>query len=324
MSRSIWNGTITFGLIAVPIKVHSATKDRGVHFHQVHAKDGARIKQRRMCSREGKEVTYGDVAHGYEVRGGEYVLLTQDEINAAAGERSRVIGLDEFVRAGEIDPVFYDRAYYLGAGKGGEAAYRLLHDGLERSGRAGLGRWVFHNREYLVAVRTSGDALLLHTMRFAAELVTARSLEVPKPSRVPSQREVEMARTLVESLQASFDPNAFKDEYRGRVLRLIKRKAKGHTIEIPEREQEPEQPDLMAALEASLEGTRKGSRASSRSGRSTGGGKAAAKGTGGGKAAAGRSKSAGKGRSKSGGKSAGRTGGKSAGRAAGTKRAARS
>src|SRR5437764_101581 len=152
MPRSIWNGTITFGLIAVPVKVHSATEDRSVHFHQVHAKDGARIKQKRLCSKEGKEVPYKEVARGYEVRSAEYVLLSKDEIDAAAGESAHVIALEEFVCAADIDPVFYDRTYHLGAGEHGQDGYRLLHDALGRSGRAGLGRWVFHNREYVVAV----------------------------------------------------------------------------------------------------------------------------------------------------------------------------
>src|SRR5436305_14694006 len=128
MPRTIWNGTIRFALIAVPIKVHSATDDRTVHFHQVHEADGARIKQKRICSKEGKEVPYKEVAKGYEVRDGEYVLLSQDEIAAAAGQNSRLIELEEFVCASEIDPVFYDRTYYLGAGDKGADAYRLLHD----------------------------------------------------------------------------------------------------------------------------------------------------------------------------------------------------
>src|SRR5436305_10212390 len=120
MPRSIWNGTITFGLIAVPIKVHSATEDRGIHFHQVDAKDGAQIKQKRVCAKEGKEVPYKQVAKGYEVKSGEFVLLSKDEVAAAAGERSRQIALEEFVSAPEIDPVFYDKTYYLGAGDKGE------------------------------------------------------------------------------------------------------------------------------------------------------------------------------------------------------------
>ncbi len=252
MPRSIWNGTITFGLIAVPIKVHSATEDHGVHFHQVHAADGAQIKQQRICSREGKEVPYKEVAHGYEVRGGEFVLLSKDEIAAAAGEGSHQIALEEFVRAEEVDSVFYNRTYYLGVGKDGADAYRLLHDALARADRVGLGRWVFHNREYLVAVRPIDGALGLHTMRFADELVPADALEPPAPSRAPAKREIEMAARLVDALHQRFDPSKFKDTYRDRVLALIEQKARGVEPTLPEPDERQESGDLMAALEASL------------------------------------------------------------------------
>ena len=254
MARSIWNGTITFGLAAVPIKVHSATEDKGVHFHQVHAKDGARVKQVRIWSKEGKEVPYKQVAKGYEVRGGEYVMLDQEEIDAAAGEHSKVIVLDEFVQAEQIDPVFYDRGYYLGAGNDGQDAYRLLHDALERSERVGIGRWVFHNREYLVAVRPLDGVLALHTMRFGDELIDADSLDIPKPSRRPNRREIEMASKLVDSLHARFDPSSFRDAYRDRVLDLIKAKARGEEPDLPEAPEPQEDQDLMSALEASLGG----------------------------------------------------------------------
>jgi DNA end-binding protein Ku len=271
MPRSIWNGTITFGLIAVPIRVHSATEDRSVHFHQVHAADGARIKQKRLCTKEGKEVPYKEVAKGYEVRKGEYVMLTQEEIDAAAGPRSRLIALEEFVCQKEIDPVYYDRTYYLGAGKDGADAYRLLHDALQRSDRAGIGRWVFHNREYLVAVRPLDDVLALHTMRFADELVDAGDLDVPSPSRKPTKREVEMAGQLVESLHGRFRPSAFKDTHRERILELIKRKAKGEQIELEAPEEPESTGDLLASLEASL-GKSKPRRGSSGRGSRSGGG----------------------------------------------------
>ncbi len=254
MARSIWNGTVTFGLTAVPIKVHSATDDKTVHFRQVHAKDGAQIKQKRICAKEGKEVPYKQVAKGYEVRGGEYVLLSQEEIDAAAGDRAHLIELEEFVRAEEIDPVYYDRGYYLGAGSDGEDAYRLLHDALERAARVGLGRWVFHNREYLVAIRPLDDVLALHTMRFEAELVDPDDLEIPSPSRKPTSREVQMAGTLVDSLHEQFEPEAFQDSYRQRVLDLIDAKARGEEPELPEAPESDGEMDLAAALEASLAG----------------------------------------------------------------------
>ena len=267
MPRSIWNGTISFGRVAVPIKVHSATEDKSVHFHQVHAEDGARIELKRICSKEGKEVPYEQVAKGYEVREGEYVLLTKDEIDAAAGERSRVIELEEFVRSEEVDPVFYDRTYYLGAGDKGDDAYRLLHDALDRCGRAGIGRWVFHNREYLVAVRPLKGVLALHTVRFADELVDASDLDIPNPSRAPSRREIEMAGQLVDSLEAKFRPSSFKDTYRDRVLDLIARKAKGEELDLQAPEVAEATPDLLAALEASLGKPKKESRSRSRTGR---------------------------------------------------------
>jgi DNA end-binding protein Ku len=252
MPRSMWNGTVTFGLTVLPIKVHSATEDHSVHFHQVHASDGAQIKQKRICSKEGKEVPYKQVAKGYELRGGKYVLLSQEEIDAAAGVRSRLIELEEFVRAAEIDPVYYDRTYYLGAGDDGEDAYRLVHDALLRADRVGIGRWAFHNREYLVAVRPLDDVLALHTMRFADELVAPGDLDIPKPSRAPAKREIEMAGQLVDSLHERFDPGSFADSYRDRVLQLIETKASGKEPEFPEISEHQDATDLAAALEASL------------------------------------------------------------------------
>jgi DNA end-binding protein Ku len=265
MPRSIWNGTITFGLIAVPIKVYSATESHTIHFHQVHGSDGARIKQKRICSKEGKEVPYKEVAMGYEVRGGEFVMLDKEEIDAAAGDRAHTIELEQFVDREQVDPVYYNRTYYLGAGSDGEDAYRLLHDALKRAGRTGLGRWVFHNREYLVAVRAGDDVLVLHTMRFADELIGVEKLDIAKPSRKPTDAELGMAEKLVDSLQKSFRPASFKDSYRDRVSELIKAKAAGEEIELPEYE-EPEAPDdLMAALEASLGNGKRNGKKNSRS-----------------------------------------------------------
>jgi DNA end-binding protein Ku len=255
VARSIWNGTIRFGLTKVPVKVHSAIEDHGVHFHQVHATDGAQLKQKRVCSKEGKEVPYKQVAHGYELRGGKYVLLSQEEIDAAAGDRAREIELEEFIGASQIDPVFYDRPYYLGAQKDGADAYRLLHDALAKADRVGIGRWVFHNREYLVGIRPLEEVLVLHTMRFLEELVETGALELARPSRKPAKREIEMAGKLVESLHDTFDPDQFEDSYRDRVLELIEAKARGEEPDLHEEPEGPESDDLAAALEASLAGT---------------------------------------------------------------------
>jgi DNA end-binding protein Ku len=257
--RSIWNGTVTFGTVVVPIKVHSAVHSETVHFHEVHAADGARIQHRRICPREDVEVAASDVVKGFEVAEDEYVVLTKDEVDAAAGERNRLVELEDFVDASAIDPVFYDKTYHLGV-RDADDAYRLLHDALERTGRAGIGRWVFHNREYLVAVRPLDGVLAMHTMRFAAEVVAPQDVEVAEPGRPPTEQEVDMAAALVESLHADFAPEDFEDTYRRRVLDYLEAKRDG---EAPEPEPEPEREasdDLAAALEASLAGARKGKR----------------------------------------------------------------
>jgi DNA end-binding protein Ku len=261
-ARSIWNGTIAFGLVNVPVKVHSATSDSGVHFHEVHLADGARIQHKRFCSKErNKEVPYEEVVKGYEVKAGEYVELSKEELDAAAGERSKVIDVTEFVPAEQIDPDYFLRSYYLGVREQGEPAkaYRLLHDALQRTDRIAIGRWTFHNRDYLVAIRPLDGPLVLHTMRFAAELVPPAKVELPKPQRKPSKQEIDMAAMLVERLHGPFDAQKYRDEYRDRVLALVKRKAKGQEIELPEREEPEPADDLAAALEASL-GSQKGPR----------------------------------------------------------------
>jgi DNA end-binding protein Ku len=250
--RSIWNGTIAFAGVFVPVKVHSATEDQSVHFHEVHVDDGARIEHKRFCSKEDKEVPYKEIVKGYEVSEGKYVLLEDDELKAAAGEASRVIDVEGFVCSGEIDPVMFAKTYYLGSQDDGKAAYRLLHDALEKTGRAAIGRWVFHNREYLVAVRPHADALAMHTMRFHDELVAADDLEIPTPSRNPSDRELKMAGQLVETLEAKFDPTAFEDTYRQRLLEYVEAKAKGKLDKLPKRTEAADPSDLMAALEASM------------------------------------------------------------------------
>src|SRR4028119_1985601 len=233
--RSIWNGTIAFAGVFVPIKVHSATEDQAVHFHEVYVDDGARIEHKRFCSKEGTEVPYKEIVKGYEVSEGKYVLLEDDELKAAAGQGSRVIDVEQFVCSGDIDPVMFVKTYYLGSQEDGRAAYRLLHDALEKTGRAAIGRWVFHNREYLVAVRPYEDALAMHTMRFSDELVAAADLEIPTPSRNPSDRELKMAGQLVGTLEAKFDPTAFEDSYRKRLLEFIEAKAKGKIDKLPKR-----------------------------------------------------------------------------------------
>jgi DNA end-binding protein Ku len=254
--RSIWNGTIAFAGVFVPVKVHSATEDKGVHFHEVHIDDGARIEHKRICPKEDKEVPYKEIVKGYEVSDGKFVVLEDDELKAAAGEQSRLIEVEEFVCAEDIDPVMYDKTYYLGAQDKGKDAYRLLHDALETAKRAGIGRWVFHNREYLVSLRPLDGVIGMHTMRFHDELVPAKELEIASPSRKPSDKELGMAGKLVESLEAKFKPEEFEDTYRERLLKYIEAKSKGKVEKLPQPSEAGDPDDLMAALEASISGSR--------------------------------------------------------------------
>ena len=252
MARSIWNGTITFGLVAVPVKVYSATESKTVRFHEVHAKDGSRIEHRRICPKDGKEVAYDDIVKGYEISKGKWVELTDDEIVAVVGSQLRRLEIDHFVSAEDIDPDFYERTYYLGTRDKGKDAYALLHAALEKSGRAGVGRWVFHNRERTVVLRTLGDVLAIHTMRFADELVDPGDFELGRVRRKPSGREIKMASALVDGLHTAFDPTEYEDTYREEVLALVKRKAEGKNIEPPEDVETEPADDLLASLEASL------------------------------------------------------------------------
>ncbi len=272
--RSVWNGTVTFGLVNVPIKLYSATESKTVHFHEVHAKDGARIEHRRICPKEGKEVDYDEIVKGYEVSEDQYVVLEADEVKAAAGDRGKVVHIREFVESAHIDPVFYEKTYYVGS-RDDEDAYRLLHEALRRSGRAGIGRFTFHDREYLVALRALDDVLALHTLRFHDELVSVDDLEIDGGRSRPGERETEMANRLLESLDEDFDPDAYEDTYRESVLDLIKRKAAGEEIDLAAQKEPEHGDDLAAALEASLGAGNGGG--SSRSRR--GGAKSKAKGT---------------------------------------------
>ena len=255
MPRSIWNGTITLGTIAVPIKVYSALENRSVHFHQVHARDGARIEHKRICPTENEEVPYSEIVKGFEVAPDEYVVLEKDESKAAAGPRSRRLDIEEFVDAAVIDPVFYERTYYLGV-RDAPDAYRVLHDALARTRRSGIARWHYHNREYVVALRALDGILAMHTMRFHDELVRSEALQVQEPSRRPTDREIEMAGALVENLHVKFDPQDFNDTYRQRVLDYLEQKRQGRAPEPPPAEHRPQSDDLLAALKASIDAGR--------------------------------------------------------------------
>jgi len=253
MPRSLWNGTIAFGMVRVPIKLYSATESKAIRFRERHIADGAAIEHRRVCVQEGKEIPYAETVKGFEVSSGTYITLSKEEIAAADGPGAHMLEIEHFARREEIDPVYYERTYHLGPGKLGDDSYRLLHAALKRSDRVGIGRFVFHNKAQLVALRALADVIALHTMRFADELVPAEDLDIPVPARKPSKLEISAAQALVDQLSSSFQPDEYEDTYREALLELIERKARGETIAAPERETIAPEDDLLGALQASLE-----------------------------------------------------------------------
>jgi DNA end-binding protein Ku len=255
--RSLWNGTLTLGLITVPVKLYSATQSKAISFKQAHATDGSPVQHRRFCAQEGREIPYAEIAKGFEVAPGEYVLFGKDEVKAAAGARTHVVDVEELVPAADIDPAHYDKTYWLGPGKGGDDAYRLVARALEKTGRVGIGRFTFHDRERIAGIRAADGLLRLHTLRIAEEVRDPGEVEYEPSRKAPSDREIEMAGRLVESLHEDFVPSRYRDEHRDAVLALVERKAAGETIEpAPAPAPQQDDDDLIAALEASLGGGR--------------------------------------------------------------------
>jgi DNA end-binding protein Ku len=262
MPRPIWSGSLSFGLVNVPVKLMSATRDLGVHFNQLHEKDMSRIEVRRVCTAENIEVPWEEVARGYELDSGEVVMLTDEELDAADPKKTRTIDIEAFVDLEEIDPIFYDHPYYLvpDSNEAAVRAYHLLRAVMERSGQVAIARFVLRTKEYLVAVRTRGDAITLTTMLFHDEVRSPEDVGIDGLPRA-KKAEVDQAVTLVKSLQRDFDPANYEDEHRKRLLAIIEKKRKGQEIEIPEEPEAPKPvPDLMAALEASIQRMKSGGR----------------------------------------------------------------
>jgi DNA end-binding protein Ku len=259
MARAIWTGAISFGLVNVPVKLYSATAPKAVRFHQLHDKDGVRIRQQRVCPADGEEVAYEHIVKGYEIAPDRYVIVTQEELDALDPRATKTIDLEEFVDLAEIDPVYYDNAYHLAPATGGAKAYRLLLSAMEEAGKVAIGRFVLRTRQQLCALRPADGVLMLSTMLFGDEVHAPQRLdELEALADVEATTpEVEMARRLIDSLAAPFEPQKYRDEYRERVLELIERKAAGEEIAVQPAAQEPAAvPDLMAALEASVAAVR--------------------------------------------------------------------
>lgn len=255
MARAIWSGSISFGLLNVPVRMYSAVARRSIALREIRESDSARIKHRRFAEGTDEEVPYDEIIKAYELTPGQYVPLTKEEMEALAPEKTRAIDVSDFVDLDEIDPMYFDSPYYLGPADGAEKAYGLLAKAMAASGKVAIARFVLRNKEHLAAIRSNGDVLTLTTMRFADEVVPAKELEiVPEKAQKPAKREQEMAEQLIDSLSTDFDPTAYHDEYREQLLKLIEKKAEGKEIVAADTEapKATKAPDLMAALEESI------------------------------------------------------------------------
>jgi DNA end-binding protein Ku len=256
MARAIWSGSISFGLLNVPVKLYSAVARRGIALREIRESDSARIKHRRVAEGTDEEVPYDKIIKAFEISDGNYVPLSKDEIASLAPNRSRSIEVEDFVDLGEIDPIYFDSPYYLGPAEGAGKAYSLLAAAMQASGKVAIARFVFRNKEHLAAIRPNDGVLTLTTMRFADEVVPAAELEdvLPAEKAKVAKKEQQMAEQLIDSLSTEFDPSGYRDEYREQLLELIERKAEGKEIVTPESEapQATKAPDLMAALEESI------------------------------------------------------------------------
>jgi DNA end-binding protein Ku len=259
MARALWTGSLSFGLVNVPVQLVSAVRDLDFHFHQLHEKDKARIEQRRFCSKEDVELTWEEVARSYDLDG-KQVILTDEELASVEPRKTRTIDIEAFVDLADVDPIYFDHPYFLvpaGDSEGTLRAYRLLVEVMAKTDRAALGRFVMRTKEYLAAVRVRDGALTLTTMLFHDEVRPTDP--IPIGGKKPAKQQVDSAVAVIEELSTEWDPESYKDCYRERLRRVIESKRKRRKIEAPEQEKEPAPaPDLMAALQRTLDNVKAG------------------------------------------------------------------
>ena len=260
MARAIWTGSISFGLLNVPVKLYSAVSNKNVSFRELRESDSSRIRHKRVAEKDGEEVPYDDIVKGYEISPEQYVIMTKADFEEIDPKKTRSIEIQDFVDLDQIDPIYFDHPYYLGPDKGAERAYALLTEAMNEQKKVAVARFVLRNKENLAAIRPMGDVLTMATMRFADEVVAPDEISeiMGEEAEPPRKAEVDMAKQLIESLSNDFDPSAYKDEYREELLALIERKAKGEgAVEVESEAPKPTKaPDLMAALEESLAAVR--------------------------------------------------------------------
>ena len=271
MPSAVWSGSISFGLVTVPVKLTTATRSRDVSFNQIEEGTGARIRYKRVSEQSGEEVPYDRIVKGYEIRKGNYVIVDADELKSFAPAATHTIEIEDFVDLADIDPVYFEQPYYVIPDKNAAKPYRLLVEAMTGLQKVAVGRIVIRSKEHLVAIRPVDGVLCVETMRYADEVVDIDSLEgVPGDDVTVNERELQMARQLVEALSGSFEPGKYHDEYREQLLDLIERKAAGEDIVAePAAEAPAKVLDLMAALEASLAKTGSGDAAGAGTARAT-------------------------------------------------------
>jgi DNA end-binding protein Ku len=270
--RAIWKGAISFGMVTIPIKLYTATEERDVRFRLLHRTDGAPIKEKRVCTADGKEVEWDDLVRGYEVAKGEFVILDPDEIDEAKPESGTTIEIGDFVEASEIDPIYFEKSYFLEPTDVGGKAFSLLRRALEETGRVAVARVTIRTRERLATLRTYDGTLVLETMFWPDEIRSTGALDLPEGADARVRpKELQMAQALVENLADRFKPENYTDEYRASLEELIKRKLSGEKRSAKRRKPQPKVIDLMEALEASVAKARGGSSASKEGRRRSGG-----------------------------------------------------
>jgi DNA end-binding protein Ku len=262
MPRALWKGTISFGLVSIPIELHTAVRDHRPRFRMLHAKDMSPVRFERVCAREGKPVAWEDLVKGFEYQKGRFVVLTKEDFKAAAIEKTRAVDIIDFVKADEIDDRYFETPYYVVPVKGGERAYALLREALRDVDRVGIAKFILRDAQHLAALEVIGDALVLTVMRFADELVDVEQFDFPAAGGY-RPNELDLAKALVQSLSAEWAPEKYTDDYRDNLMRVIKGKMKGQKVRL-EAAEEPRQAevvDLMERLRRSLEaGPRRGDR----------------------------------------------------------------
>lgn len=253
MARAMWKGAITFGLVNIPVELYTAVRDSRPRFRLLHAEDESPVKYERVCQREGKPVAWEDLVKGYEYEKGRFVVLTKDDFQAAALEKTRTIDILDFVEPETIDDRYFETPYYLTPGKGADRAYALLREAIRKSGRVGIAKLILRDVQHLAAVEAIGDTLVVTMMRFADELADTSQFRFPSVKDVRG-KELDMALALVENLSADWKPEKYTDEYRENLMRLIQAKLKGRKPKLKEevRPQEAEVIDLMERLQRSL------------------------------------------------------------------------